>query len=111
MAVENQAKNDRFDTNKKFLKNFHQNVLSKGKSGKDGEKVVTMKIASIGLAPDKHYLLPRFDPETGEVITDNEKLLEKYMPFIESGRIKSYSSPEEAEKDRKIMYPQIIGRE
>jgi len=31
------------------------------------------------------------------------------MPFIESGQIKSYSSPEEAEKDRLIMYPEIVG--
>ena len=110
MAVENQSKNDRFDINKKFLKDFHNNVLAKVQSGKEGEKTVTMKIASIGLAPDKHYLLPRFDPKTGEVIQEEKTLIEKYMPLIESGQIKSYSSPEEAEKDRKIMYPQIIGK-
>lgn len=109
MAIENKSKNDRFDINKKFLLNFHTNVLSSGKEGKEGEKIVTMKITSIGTAPDKHYLLPKFDPETGKLINNNEELIKKYMPFIESGQIKSYSSSEEAEKDRLIMYPEIVG--
>ena len=109
MAVENKSKNDRFDINKKFLLNFHTNILSSGKEGKEGKKTVTMKIASVGTSADKHYLLPKFDPETGKIINNNQELIKKYMPFIESGQIKSYSSPEEAEKDRLIMYPEIVG--
>jgi len=44
MAVENKAKEDRYSINKKFLSDFHNNVLSKGKEGKEGKKTVTMKI-------------------------------------------------------------------
>ena len=109
MAVENKAKNDRFDINKKFLLDFHNNVLASGKEGKEGKDTVTMKVTSVGTAKDKHYLLPRFNPETGKEIKNDDELIKKYMPFIESGQIKSYSSPEEAEKDRLIMYPEIVG--
>ena len=109
MAVENKAKAERFAINKKFLNDFHKNVLLKGAQKQEGDKIVTMKIASVGTAPNKHYLLPRFDPETGEVIKSNEELLQKYKSFIEAGKIKSYSSPQEAEQDRKIMYPEIVG--
>ncbi len=31
------------------------------------------------------------------------------MPYIESGKIKSYSSAKEAEDDRTIMYELIVG--
>ena len=110
MAVESNSKNERFDLNKKFLKDFHNNVLSKGKEGKEGKDTITMKIVSVGDAPDKHYLLPAFDPKTGEVLSDNDKILDKYRSLIESGKIKSYSSAKEAEADRAIMYPQIIGK-
>jgi len=39
MAVESNSKNERFDLNKKFLKDFHNNVLSKGQRRKRGEKI------------------------------------------------------------------------
>ena len=110
MAVENKAKEDRFSVNKKFLLDFHNNVLSSKKQGKEGKNTVTMKITSVGTAKDKHYLLPRFDPETGKEIKNDDELLKKYMSYIESGKIKSYSSAKEAESDRAIMYPQIIGK-
>jgi hypothetical protein len=110
MAVENKAKEDRYSINKKFLSDFHNNVLSKGKEGKEGKETVTMKITSVGIAKDKHYLLPRFDPETGKEIKNNDDLIKKYMSYIESGKIKSYSSAKEAEADRAIMYPKIIGK-
>jgi hypothetical protein len=109
MPIENQSKSERYDINKKFLSDFHNNVLSSGKQGKDGEKTVTMKITSVGTAKDKHYLLPRFDPETGKEIKDDNELIKKYMPYIESGKIKSYSSAKEAEDDRTIMYELIVG--
>jgi len=111
MDVENKSKNDRFDINKKFLLNFHNNVLSSNKQGKEGKNTVTMKITSVGTAKDKHYLLPRFDPETGKEIKNDQELIKKYMSYIESGKIKSYSSAGEAEADRKIMYPEIINKE
>ena len=110
MAIESNSKNERFDVNKKFLLDFHNNVLSEKKEGKEGQKTVTMKITSVGIAKDKHYLLPRFDPETGKEIKNDDELLKKYMSYIESGKIKSYSSVKEAEADRAIMYPKIIGK-
>ena len=109
MAIESNSKNERFDVNKKFLLDFHNNVLSEKKEGKEGQKTVTMKIVSVGTAKDKHYLLPSYNPETGKVIKDREQLISKYMPLIKSGKIKSYNSPKEAEKDRSIIYPQIVG--
>jgi|TARA_E500000318_G_scaffold78139_1_gene73027 hypothetical protein len=110
-VIENIGKNERFSKNKIFLQNFHNEVLNKGVQGKEGEKVVTMKIVSVGDAPDRHYLLPAFDPQTGEVIVDNDKILDKYRSLIESGEIQSYKNPIEAEKDRVIMYKEIIGVE
>ena len=109
MTIENQSKSERYDINKKFLENFHNNVLSSGKQGKEGKDIVTMKITSVGTAKDKHYLLPRFDPETGKEIKDDNELIKKYMSYIESGKIKSYSSAKEAEEDRTIMYKLIVG--
>jgi len=109
MAVESNSKNERFDLNKKFLKDFHNNVLSKGKEGKEGKDTITMKIVSVGDAPDRHYLLPAFDPKTGEVLSDNDKILDKYRSLIESGTIQSYKNPVDAEKDRDVMYKEIIG--
>jgi hypothetical protein len=108
MSFENKSKNDRFTLNKKFLSDFHKNVLSSGKQGQEGKKTVTMKISSIGTAADKHYLLPRYDPNTGKVIKDDKTLLKKFLPFIESGKIKSYSTYQEAEADRKIIRNQIL---
>ena len=109
MTIENQSKSERYDINKKFLENFHNNVISSGKQGKEGKDTVTMKITSVGTAKDKHYLLPRFDPETGKEIKDDNELIKKYMSYIESGKIKSYSSAKEAEDYRTIMYKLIVG--
>ena len=78
MVIEGTSKNDRFDINKKFLQNFHNSVLSKGQESKDNEGVITMKIVSVGTADDKHYLLPSYDPNTGQIISDRDKLIDKY---------------------------------
>lgn len=107
--IENKNQNERFSKNKMFLQNFHNDVLQKGKQGKEGKDTVTMKIVSVGDAADRHYLLPAFDPVTGKVITDNDKILDKYRSLIESGAIQSYKNPVDAEKDRDIMYKEIIG--
>jgi hypothetical protein len=108
-VIENKIQNERFSKNKMFLQNFHNDVLQKGKQGKEGKDTVTMKIVSVGDAPDRHYLLPAFDPITGEVMTDNDKILDKYRSLIESGTIQSYKNPVDAEKDRDAMYKEIIG--
>tara|TARA_R110000803_G_scaffold23672_1_gene57799 strand:+ start:3569 stop:3904 length:336 start_codon:yes stop_codon:yes gene_type:complete len=110
MAIENKAKIERLSVNKKFLQNFHDDVLSSGKQGKEGENTVTMKIVSVGDAPDRHYLLPSYDPKTGKIVANGNNLIDKYRSLIESGVIKGYSSAKEAELDRKIIYPQIIGK-
>jgi hypothetical protein len=38
-----------------------------------------------------------------------QEIVEKFKPAIESGIIEGYKSPDEAELDRKIMYPTIVG--
>jgi hypothetical protein len=96
-----------------LIKNFYQTFITMfcpvESRVKMEKKTVTMKITSVGTAKDKHYLLPRFDPETGKEIKDDNELIKKYMPYIESGKIKSYSSAKEAEDDRTIMYELIVG--
>ena len=52
--IENKNQNERFSKNKMFLQNFHNDVLQKGKQGKEGKDTVTMKIVSVGDAPDRH---------------------------------------------------------
>ena len=33
----------------------------------------------------------------------------KYLPDIKAGRLVGYDNPKQAEQDRKIFYPEIIG--
>lgn len=80
------------------------NLQGADEQGRD----VTMYITGLEYN-GKEYLLPAYDPETKQVITDNRALLEKYKPLIDAGQIAGYGSPQEAEQDRMIFYPQIVG--
>ena len=68
---------------------------------------MTMKIGSVGVN-GKTYLLPFYDPGTRRVLGPKE-VLNKFAPLIQAGEIEGYDSPEQAEADREIFYPQIIG--
>jgi hypothetical protein len=73
----------------------------------DGQDV-TMYIK--GLEVDgKEYLLPSYDPASGSILTD-EGTVDKFKGLIDSGKIKGYDSPEQAEAERKKMYPVIVGQ-
>ena len=97
--------------NAKFFQGFHNYVVDNNLQGTDDQgRDVTMYITGIEYK-GKEYLLPAYDPDTKKVITDNRALLEKYKPLIESGKIDGYDSPKEAEQDRMIFYPQIVGGE
>ena len=83
MAVENFAKDDRYDVNKKFLQSFHNKVLAGDKvfKNKKGERM-TMLTSTVGTGKNTHYILPALDPITGEELSSNE-ILKKYKSAIE----------------------------
>jgi hypothetical protein len=66
-----------------------------------------MKIVGLNIN-GKEYLLPSYDIDT-KTIMNNQQIVEKFKPLIESGVIEGYQNPDEAELDRKIMYPTIVG--
>jgi len=107
MAVENSASGARLQRNKRFFKNFHQGVLDSGKHGTVGGQMVTMRIIGVNV-DGREYLLPSWDPDAGKILSGSEAA-RKYKPLIESGQIVGYDSADEAEADRRIFYPQIVG--
>ena len=108
MAVENSASSARLQKNRRFFENFHQGVLNSGKHGTDESgQTVTMRIIGVNV-DGREYLLPSWDPDTGRILSGSEAA-RKYQPLIKSGQIIGYDSADEAEIDRKIFYPQIVG--
>ena len=110
-VAENNNSNLRFERNKGFFENFHQNVLETGRQGTtERGETITMRIIGVNVG-GKEYLLPSWNPDTGKVMSGAESV-NRFLPLIESGQIEGYDSPEQAEIDRKIFYPEIIrGRE
>lgn len=103
-----QKKSLKHPANKAFFKNFHDKVVRSGKAVTENGQTTTMRI--IGLEyQGKEYLLPSFNPETGKVMTDGQAIIKKYLPDIKAGRLVGYDNPKQAEQDRKIFYPEIIG--
>tara|TARA_R110002153_G_scaffold43179_2_gene122210 strand:- start:1729 stop:3165 length:1437 start_codon:yes stop_codon:yes gene_type:complete len=102
--------------NKQFLKDFHDNVVSSNsqlvEETEQGPRTTTMRIVGMNIK-GKEYLLPSYDPDTKSVIDTStqegrDALVEKFLPLIEEGDIEGYSSPQEAEADRKNFYGDII---
>jgi len=110
-VIENKGNMQRFVKNKDFLQNYHNNVVMNGKQGIEttpqGDKTVTMKIIGLEIG-GKEYLLPSYDPETKSIMT-REEILKKFMPLIQQNIIEGYKNPDEAEFDRQLMYPTIVG--
>ena len=109
--IENKGDNNRFSKNKSFLQAYHNDVVGSGQQGLEasprGGETVTMKIVGLNIG-GKEYLLPSYDSATKKIMSPQE-IVEKFKPAIESGIIEGYKSPDEAELDRKIMYPTIVG--
>ena len=101
----------RFIKNKQFLQNYHDNVVTNNKQGiektPEGNKEVTMKIVGLEIG-GKEYLLPSYNPETMSIMTRQE-IVDKFMPLIQESLIEGYKAPNEAELDRQLMYPTIVG--
>jgi len=111
--TEGNNSNLRFEKNKDFFENFHRNVLETERQGTtEGGEIITMRI--VGLNVDgKEYLLPSWNPDTRKVMDENtdsgrEEIVKRFLPLIKSGQIVGYDSPEQAEIDRNIFYPEII---
>ena len=109
MTVENVAKDNRYDVNKKFLQDFHNKILGGDKVFKNekGQRM-TMLTSTVGTGENTHYILPALDPITGKELSSNE-ILKKYKSAIESGTVKSYNTYQEAEKERSRMRTEILG--
>mgnify|MGYP003680473669 FL=1 len=125
MTTENKYKEERFKTNKNFFKKFHEDVIATNRVGSDPRigGNITMFISGINI-DGKEYLIPLYNPETGEVegtpyqverngemktlYKPDERALTRARKYIQSGKIDAYTNPDEAEKDRRIFYPQIV---
>lgn len=94
--------------NKKFFEDFHNRVVSEGRELVEDDKTTTMRIMGVGIG-GKEYLIPSYDPDTKRVLSMDEAV-EKYMPLIQEGKLKGYNTPQEAEADRRMFYPEIVGR-
>ena len=94
--------------NKIYFEEFHNNVLETGRSGEDAlGRPITMFIGGVQ-HEGKEYLVPRYDPNTKKILSSKDAK-KKALNDILSGKLKGYESVEEAERDRSIFYPQIIG--
>ena len=38
-----------------------------------------------------------------------QEIVQKFMPLIQEGLVEGYKDPNEAELDRQLMYPTIVG--
>lgn len=94
--------------NKKFFEDFHNRVVSEGLELIEDDKTTTMRIMGVGIG-GKEYLIPSYDPDTKRVLSMDEAV-EKYMPLIQEGKLKGYDTPQQAEADRRMFYPEIVGR-
>ena len=95
--------------NKKFFENFHNRVVSEGRELVEDGQTTTMRIMGVGIG-GKEYLIPSYDPDTKRVLSMDEAI-EKYMPLIQDGKLKGYDTPQQAEADRRMFYPEIVGRD
>jgi len=123
--IANRNKEETFTKNKNFFKKYHENVLNTGRVGSNqnigGD--ITMFISGAEI-DGKEYLIPLYNPDTGMVegepyqVVRNGQERTFYKPsqeaisraknYIKSGQLLPYTSPEEAELDRSIFYPQIV---
>ena len=125
MVIENKYKEGRFNRNKQFFREYHDDVLATKRVGSDPniQGNITMFIAGTNI-DGKEYLIPLYNPDTGEVeVTpyqverDGEvrtlykpttEALDRARQYIQSGQLVGYATPDEAEAGRRIFYPQIV---
>ena len=125
MVIENKYKEGRFSRNKQFFREYHDDVLATNRVGSDPniQGNITMFIAGTNI-DGRECLIPLYNPDTGEVEgtpyqveRDGEvrtlykpttEALDRARQYIQSGQLVGYSTPDEAEADRRIFYPQIV---
>jgi len=98
-----------YPENKKFLEDFHNDVIKNKKEMVEDGMTTTMRIMGLNVK-GKEYLLPSYDPDNKRIMSSKETA-EKFLDLIERGVIKGYDSVEEAEQDRKKMYKDIVERD
>jgi hypothetical protein len=126
MVIESKSKEDRLAKNKKFFQKYHSDVLKKNKVGFDPNIGGDITMFITGTEIDgKEYLIPLYNPDTGKVEGEpyqverdgvvktfyrpNKDAIKRAKQYINSGQLLPYSTPQEAELDRCIFYPQIVG--
>lgn len=101
-----------YQTTRNFLKDYHDKVVAMRAEGRgtDSKGVpygITMMSSGIGYK-GKEYVLPSYNPMTGEVENDSRKVLDRFLHLIESGDIKGFSSPEEGEAAARLIREEIL---
>ena len=103
------VKESKYELNKKFLEGIHKYAIENNATGVDEKtgKTISMLTATVGDAPDSHYIVNRWNPNTRKIETD-EQILKRIKPLIKNGTIRSYLTSEEAELERAKMREEIL---
>ena len=100
--------------NKKFLQEYHNNVIETGRVGTDasGNKN-TMLLGTTQLFGDgKEYIVPFYNPETGKEIPFNspeeKPWLDKWRKAAKKGNLVPYNTVDEAENAMEQIRSRIL---
>ena len=100
--------------NKKFLQEYHNNVIETGRVGTDasGNKN-TMLLGTTQLFGDgMEYIIPFYDPETGQEIPFNspeeKPWLDKWRKEAKKGNLVPYNTVDEAENAMEQIRSRIL---
>jgi len=106
---------DAYKTTHDFLQKYHNNVVDSRRVGKQTDSIgrsseITMMTTGIE-HKGKEYVLPSYNPLTGKVENDPGKVLQRFLPLIESGVIKGFNSPEEGVDAARSIREAILSAE
>ena len=100
--------------NKKFLQEYHNNVIETGRVGTDASgKSNTMLLGTTQLFGDgKEYIVPFYNPETGKEIPFNspeeKPWLDKWRKEAKKGNLVPYNTVDEAENAMEQIRSRIL---
>jgi len=103
-----EQKQKRYNLNKKYLEEIHNYSIANKATGLDDEgKTISMATSSLGTAADKHYIINKWNPYTKK-LEDDSLVLKRIESLVKEGKIIPYSTPKEAEDDRRKMRTEIL---
>jgi hypothetical protein len=87
---------------------YHLDTLKKGAARQNRDGSITT-VYAVGIPYNGMiYNVPSYDNETGQIITDQNALLERWLPAIKSGEVKGY--PEKFDGDIKQHPANVAAR-